>query len=395
MTGEDRWIELLRDLVDVDSGPDASDGVTRVLDRLAVELEALGFVNRRQPAPPGPDTLIAERAGTRAATRVLLLGHADTVFGVGTAAKRPFTIHADGRATGPGVADMKAGLVVMLAGLAALSDEARERLHLRVIVNGDEESGSADSRSIFEEAAAAADIALVFEPGRPPGMVVQARRGAQRYRIHVRGRAAHTGVNPEDGANAIETVAHHVLALQELGRRTAGASVTAVLVSGGARPNIVPDTAWLHIDTRFDDAATETVLSEAILALQGPGPVEGTTTQVEVLDQRPAFVSAGRSTAVVAAFAAAAEELGVPFGTTNTGGSSDGNFVASLGVPTLDGLGAVGAGFHTEAEYVELDTVRGRAALFVRALERLSRGHLQGEGTRSSPPGGPTDRGVG
>lgn len=369
----ERWIDLLRRIVDIDSGPDASDGAHEVMDLLAEEYTALGFATDRLATGLGPDVLHARRPGPPGAPRLLLLGHADTVFFEGTAARRPFTIHADGRATGPGVADMKAGLVVALAALASTPGDVLDRLSIDVLVNGDEEQGSVFSRPHIERLAADADIALVFEAGRSPNTVVVARRGAQRYRLHVTGRAAHTGSNPESGANAIEAVAHHTLAIQQLGRTLQGSSVTAVLVGGGTRPNIVPDAAFLHVDCRFGDAEAGDRIHQAIVGMEGRGPVAGTETEVEVLDGRPAYVGGPAVTELAAVFAEAAESLGMEFGTTATGGSSDGNFASALGVPTLDGLGAVGTGFHTVDEYIEVDTLLPRARLTAGALERLAR----------------------
>lgn len=368
----DRWIELLRRVVDIDSGPDTRDGVHAVMDVFAQEYSALGFSTERQSSGLGPDVLLARRSGREGAPRLLLLGHADTVFFQGTAAERPFTIHEDGRATGPGVADMKSGLVVALAALANTPTAVLDRLSIEVLINGDEEQGSVFSRQRIEHLAAAADIALVFEAGRSPNTVVTSRRGAQRYRIHVTGRAAHTGANPEDGANAIETVAHHALAVQQLGRSLDGVSVTAVLVGGGSRPNIVPEDAFLHVDSRFGSAADGDRVHRAIMAMEGRGPVAGTATEVEILDGRPAFTRSPLVDDLVEVYADASEQLGLEFGTTVTGGSSDGNFTSALGVPTLDGLGAVGTGFHTVDEYIELDTLIPRAHLTAQALELIA-----------------------
>lgn len=371
-TQADRWVGLLRELVNIDSGPDAVGGVHQVLDRLTPEFEALGFTTERRAMADAPDVLIATRPGRSGARRVLFLGHADTVFPAGTVAKRPFTIHDDGRATGPGVADMKAGLVVMLAALAALPTAALGGLHLTVMVNGDEESGSAGSRGAIEAEAEHAELALVFEPGRPPHTAVHARRGAQRYRIQVAGRAAHSGVEPDAGANAIEALAHHVLAVQDLGRRTSGGSVTAVIAGGGSRPNIVPDAAWLDVDARFDTAEVGAAIHAGVLALAETSPVAGTTTRVEMLEGRPAFANAGDDRSLQALFVGAADGLGIPLAFTDTGGSSDGNFAAAFGVPTLDGLGAVGVGYHTADESIELATLASRAVVTAGALERLA-----------------------
>jgi len=374
---DERWLDLLREIVDIDSGPDSPEGAHAVMDRLGEELAELGFTCQRQPTHDGPDVFVAHRpAGRPDAPRILMIGHADTVFFAGAAAQRPFTV-TDGIATGPGVADMKGGLVVQVAGLAAMSEAERDGLDLTIMINGDEEQGSAHSEASFIAASSSADIALVFEPGRPGGMAVHSRRGAQRYRVVVTGKAAHTGVNPEDGANAIEALAHHVLAIQQLGRDIATGSVTAAVMAGGSRPNIVPDAAYVHVDTRNDDDETAARIRQGMMALDGTSPVAGTSTVVEVLDGRPAFLRSEGGDALAAVFAEAAADIGVPFSTVATGGSSDGNFTAGQGVPTLDGLGAVGGGYHTVEEHLEVASIEVRARLCHAALIRLSQQQIR------------------
>lgn len=369
---DQRWIALLGEIVNIDSGPDAAVGAHAVMDRLGAELTPLGFTVERRPTDGGPDVFVGRRPASQAGSpRVLLIGHADTVFFAGTAAERPFTI-TDGIATGPGVADMKGGLVVMVAALAAMDPTDLDRLDVTIMVNGDEEQGSQHSQPHFVVAARDADVALVFEPGRAGGMAVHARRGAQRYRVVVVGKAAHTGVNPQDGANALEALAHHILAIQQLGRDVAHGSVTAAVAQGGNRPNIVPDAAWVHVDARFDDAPTAERIHAGMLALDGTSPVDGTTTTLELLDGRPAFLRSEGADRLIGEFAAAAADLGMPFGTVATGGSSDGNFTAGEGVPTVDGLGAVGSGYHTRDEQLEIASVATRARLLAAALVRIS-----------------------
>lgn len=371
-TDDPRWIELLEAIVNIDSGPDTPEGAHAVMERLGAELQPLGFTTRREPTGDWPDLLVAHRpAADPNANRVVLIGHADTVFFAGAAAERPFTIR-DGVATGPGVADMKGGLVSMVAGLASMAPEALDALDLTVMVNGDEEQGSPGSEPFFLRAADTADVALVFEPGRDGGMAVHSRRGAQRYRVHVSGKAAHAGVNPQDGANALEALAHHVLAIQQLGRDVAHGSVTAAVAQAGSRPNIVPDAAWVHVDARFDDPATAALIHAGMLALDGTSPVDGTSTTIEILDGRPALLRSSTADELIALFSAAAAEIGQSFGTVATGGASDGNFTASKGVPTLDGLGAIGSGFHTREENLEVASLSTRAQLLATALLRIS-----------------------
>ncbi|HSJ29289.1 MAG TPA: M20 family metallopeptidase [Acidimicrobiia bacterium] len=370
---QEEWVSLLGEIVDIDSGPGDHEGIGRVYDVLERELTPLGFTVDRLPTP-GPDLLVARRpGGVDGARRLALIGHADTVFPAGTAAERPFRREGE-RLRGPGVADMKGGLVVAIAGLALAGKDVLDQLDLTVIVNGDEESGSAESRETIERLAPDFDVALVFEPGRPSDGFVVSRRGAHRFDVAVTGRPAHTGVNPHEGANAIETAAHHVLAIQELGRQTPDATVTAVLVSGGSRPNIVPEHARIRVDSRFDHDEAEAAVVAGIRALAGPGPVPGTTTAVTSLDRRPAFQARPEARFLADLVLSVGAELGMDLSGEPTGGSSDGNFTSAAGVPTIDGLGAVGHDYHTPDEYVLAASVSRRAALLGSLLAKLAIG---------------------
>lgn len=363
------WVDLLGQIVDIDSGPGDIAGIGRVYDVLDAALGALGFDSERV-STPGPDVFVARRPGRGNGPRIALIGHADTVFAKGTVQERPFTRDGD-RVRGPGVADMKGGLVVALAGLDLAGPEVLDRLDLTVIVNGDEESGSADSRAVIEELAPGFDATLVFEPGRPADGFVVSRRGAHRFEVAVTGRPAHTGVNPDDGANAIETAAHHILAIQELGRSIPDATVNAVMISGGTRPNIVPEHAAIRVDSRFDNDEGERAVVSGMQALEGPGPVDGTTTVVRSLDQRPAFEARPEAASLARLVLDTGRELGFELTAEATGGSSDGNFTSAAGVPTVDGLGAVGHDYHTPDEFVLVDSIPQRAALLGSLLQRL------------------------
>ncbi|NEE04638.1 M20 family metallopeptidase [Phytoactinopolyspora halotolerans] len=364
------WLSLLEELVNTDSAPGDHTGIEAVYSRLVPVLDRLGLSVRQRATDGGPSVLVARRSGSRThRSRVLMVGHVDTVFDRGTAQARPFRMAGE-RAFGPGVADMKGGLVVMLAALSELGEDAWDGLDLTMVFNGDEESGSPFSRPVIEEMATGRDAALVFEAARPSGAVVTSRRGVARYRLDVTGRASHSGSNPGAGANALETLAHKILGIQQLGRDVDRATVNVVLADGGTRPNIIPPVASVHVDARFDDEAERTV-ERGLQALAGPGPVEGTTTQVTRYGGRPAFPRpfdwlAGE-------YVDAAKTLGLRIETVAAGGVSDANFTAALGVPTLDGLGPSGGGAHTDDEYIEVASLAERASACAVLLSRLAR----------------------
>ena len=292
---------------------------------------------------------------------VLLLGHIDTVWPLGTGARWPFDVR-DGRATGPGAFDMKAGLVQGIHALARLEDLAGVRL----LVTTDEEVGSPTSRTLIEQTAAGMRAALVLEPSAA-GALKSARKGVSMYVLVVHGRAAHAGLEPEKGANAAVELAHQVLALLGAADAAAGTTVTPTVLSAGSTSNTVPATAQVSIDVRVAEPAEQLRVDSVLRALVARTP--GTSLEVRGGPNRPPLPSAS-SAALLARARSAAAALSLPtLLDVAVGGASDGNFTAGVGVPTLDGLGAVGDGAHAEGEYVEVAAMADRSAL-VRELVR-------------------------
>jgi glutamate carboxypeptidase len=297
-------------------------------------------------------------------TRVLLLGHHDTVWPVGTLARWPFDVAGD-RATGPGCFDMKAGLVQLFHALSALPSLDG----VTVVVNADEEVGSPDSRALIEHAARGAVAALVCEPSLD-GALKTARKGIARYRLEVQGRAAHTGLDPSRGANAGVELAHQTLAIARLG--TADTTVTPTVLQAGTTENTVPAAASLAVDVRaYDDAEFDRIDR----AMHGLRPVvPGTRLAVRGHRQRPPLPpSASADLFRLACDVAAEAGLPAPAG-ASVGGASDGNLTAGLGVPTLDGLGAVGGNAHAEGEWVDLAAMPGRTVLLAALVTRILNG---------------------
>jgi glutamate carboxypeptidase len=295
---------------------------------------------------------------------VLLLGHLDTVWPLGSLEDHPFEV-AGGRATGPGCFDMKAGLVQMLHAVGELREPAPP---LTVLVTSDEEIGSPSSRALIEHAARHAVAALVCEPSES-GRLKSARKGVSLYEIEITGRAAHAGLEPHKGVNASIELARQVLAIDRLGDPQLGTTVTPTVLSAGTVSNVVPARGRICVDARaatpeeqarVDHAmrALAPVLPEAQLALRG-GP-----------NRPPMPASASSALVVLAAVAAEAIGLG-SVGHVHVGGGSDGNFTAGVGTPTLDGLGAVGGGAHADHEHVLVDAMPERAALLAELIVRI------------------------
>ncbi|WP_299534834.1 M20/M25/M40 family metallo-hydrolase [uncultured Streptomyces sp.] len=303
--------------------------------------------------------------------RVLLVGHHDTVWPTGSLREHPWSV-ADGVARGPGVLDMKAGLVQMFHALASLPSLDG----VCVLVNGDEEIGSPTSRSLIEETARNCAAAYVLEPAADEhGALKTERKGVARYEIVVHGRAAHAGLEPERGVNAAIEAAHQVLAAAELGVppgfRGPGSgrtTVTPTLVSAGTTVNTVPAAARVSVDVRAPNAAAQHRVDGLIRALSPR--LGGASLEIRGGIRRPPLEAAS-SRALFALAVEAAAELGQqPPRAAAVGGASDGNFTAGAGCPTLDGLGAVGGGAHADTEYVDVTRLVPRARLLARLVAR-------------------------
>jgi glutamate carboxypeptidase len=348
-------VGLLRELVEIESPTGSSEGIRAVGARLAAELEDCGG-----EAHALGDHLRVELPGEP--PPLLLVGHADTVWPVGTLEGMPFRLE-QGRAYGPGAYDMKAGLVVLVEAIRAAGAGRRA---LRVFLTADEETGSRTGRPLLEEAAADAAAALVLEPPTQHGHLKTARKGLARYRLVVRGRAAHAGTSPEAGASAVEELAHQILILKALRNPRRGISVNVGVVRGGIRENVVADHAEAWVDLRVAHAADAPRVEQALRELS---PVlDGTKLELHGGFTRPPLE---RSPGAARLFRKAREHgrrLGLDLGESASGGGSDGNLVGALGVPVLDGLGAEGAGAHARDEHVVVESLPLRAKLLSQLL---------------------------
>lgn len=287
--------------------------------------------------------------------RVLLLGHHDTVWPLGSLDTHPFEV-GDGVLRGPGCFDMKAGVVMALHAVAALAD----RDGVSILITGDEEIGSPLSRGLIEEEAKGCDAVFVLEASADGGALKTRRKGVSLYRIEIEGRAAHAGLEPEKGVNAGIEVAHQILAVAALADPAAGTTVVPTALSAGTTTNTVPAKASVAVDARVWDAAEQDRVDRAIRNLK---PVDG-NARIHIAGgiNRPPLDAKASSELFTLA-----NELGGPLTEAAVGGASDGNFTAGLGIPTLDGLGAVGGGAHADHEHVLVAELDRRTEL-LRAL---------------------------
>jgi glutamate carboxypeptidase len=365
-------LERLGELVGHESPSRDRQALEALARVLAARLEALGAAVCLTATPEGGNTVRARWAAPGAADArapILVLGHFDTVWPRGTLAAQPFRLQ-DGRAYGPGSFDMKAGLVLLEFAMTSIRARGQAlRRPIVVLWTSDEEIGSPGSRAVIEAEARAAAFVLVLEPPLPGGHVKTARKGVGRFELVAEGRPAHAGIEPEKGISAIVELAHQVIRLQGLNDLRAGTTVNVGVIQGGTVVNVVPARAAATIDVRAATAAEAERVEAALRALE---PVlAGARVRVEGGFNRPPMERTPRSAALFAQLRAIGRTLGLDLGEGSTGGGSDGNFTAALGVPTLDGLGVPGAGAHARDEHILTASFPERAALLAQALLEL------------------------
>ena len=365
------YLSDLERLVNIDCGSYTRDGVNQVGRWTADFLSGLGASIESRPDPAGRlgDTVIATFDGPADAPRVLLIGHMDTVFDPGTAAARPFRIE-DGVARGPGVTDMKSGL---LAGVYAIKSLLAERgslpfERLVFVANPDEEIGSPTSSPHIRELATGVDATLVLECARANGDIVSARKGILDFRIEIRGRAAHAGVEPEKGRSAILEAARIVRELHALNGRWPGVTVNVGVIGGGTRPNVVAEFCSLEVDVRGTTRlALETAEAE-IRRIAMATEVPDTSVGFEEMARWWPMERLERSARLVSHAKAVARGLGFDIDDAATGGASDANTTAGMGIPSLDGLGPIGGDDHSPAEYLDVNSIVPRTTLLAGLL---------------------------
>lgn len=369
---QDAILQLTRELVEHESTSRDEKGLNEIAHLVAQKVK---FVASRVNliAAPGFGThfLANFDFGHPPETpHILVLGHLDTVWPRGTLARKPFTITPEGTALGPGIFDMKSGVAVLLSVLEYLKESKLPTRHrVTVLLTCDEEIGSRSSRQLIEETASGAIATLVLEPPVPGGILKTGRKGVGVATINVTGKAAHAGLDPEKGVNAIVELAHQTVRLSELNDFENGVSVTVGVVSGGTTSNVVPASATAKVDFRFWTLADGNRIENIVRNLQ---PVlNGAALDVSGGINRPPMERSEDNLALFETARAAAAELGFELKEQTVGGGSDGNFTAALGVPTLDGLGVDGSGAHAEHENIVVSDIPRRAALIAALLQRV------------------------
>jgi glutamate carboxypeptidase len=357
-------VDLLGDLVAIESPSDDRPSLDRFREKLHSLFGDLGAIEVLEPET---HLRLTVQGQDSAAPHAVALCHYDTVWPLGTLERIPFSLDADGVARGPGCFDMKGGIVVLYFALQALRARGLQPARrLKVLFTSDEEVGSPTSRPLIEKTATGAAVAYVLESPLPGGTLKTARKGTGDFLVRIKGRAAHAGVEPQKGISATGELAHQVLALHALNDYAVGTTVNVGVVHGGTRPNVVAAEAEAHVDIRVETLAEAERIERAIRGLQPNLP--GAILEVDGGLNRPPME---RSAAMGALFEQArrnAAAMGVDLREGSTGGGSDGNFTAAMGVPTLDGLGPEGEGAHAAHEHVLTESFPRRVALLAGLL---------------------------
>lgn len=363
---------LLKTLVEIESPSHDKSAVDRVGAIVAEETRKLGAQVEIIPNQETGDHVLARFESPSPTGRgargegILFLCHMDTVFPLGTLQKTPYREEGD-KIFGPGTLDMKAGIVISLAAIKEAVKQGLER-PVTLLCTSDEEIGSHTSRTHIERLAKESALVLVMEGALLDGSLKTWRKGVGGFDIKVKGRAAHSGGDHQAGRNAIEEMAHLVLAIQKLTDYAKQTTVNVGVIHGGTVSNVVPEEAQIEVDIRvMQPGEWERVEAE----VRNLTPVlDGTTIQVEGRLNRPPMPSDERMKATFEKARTIAMKIGMNLTAGGTGGASDGNFVAPLGIPVLDGMGAVGEGYHSEREYIIADSMEQKARLIAELLKQ-------------------------
>ncbi|GAB4425856.1 MAG: M20 family metallopeptidase [Anaerolineales bacterium] len=356
---------LLKRLVETESPSSDKAAVDRVGAIVADEARRLGAALEIAPVKDAGDHLIA-RWG-RGAGGILLLCHMDTVFPLGTLEKMPYH-ESDGKIYGPGVLDMKSGIVIALEAVERLQTRGGLARRVTLLCTSDEEVGSLTSEQLIVKLAKEAELVLVLESALSDGSLKTWRKGVGEFWVKVKGRAAHAGGNHAEGRNAIEEMAHQVLAIQKMTDYEKGTTLNVGVIQGGTVSNVVPEEAVAQVDVRVMQPGEWERVESEMRALK---PVlDGTSLEITGGLNRPPMPFDQTMKTTFEKIQAIGAEIGLDLKAGGSGGGSDGNFVAPLGIPVMDGLGAIGEGLHSGREFIDADSLEERAGLLAAIIEK-------------------------
>ncbi|HTI14090.1 MAG TPA: M20 family metallopeptidase [Dictyobacter sp.] len=369
---QEEYLQRLETLVNIDSGTGQNAGVDLIMTHLQQWVGELGCAVMLRNSDGFGTNLIARRSGNGNA-RILLVGHVDTVYPAGAVQKQPYELR-DGKIYGPGVLDMKSGVLLGIYALRALLEsDFNAYKEIIFLFNNDEEVGSPASRELIQELAPQVDYALVLEPAGSSSSVTHSRKGTEKYMLEVTGKAAHSGVEPFKGRSAVVELAHKILAIQNLHASFPGVTFNVTRLSSTEPLNVVPDMARCYISMRGFNAHSMNAAAAALEHIVSQSSVPGTQAKlVREGGGRPPYEP---NTGILQLLAMAEEEadaLGVRLKAETKGGVSDANMLVNAGIPTLDTLGPIGGGMHNlELEHLQVSSIPVRGALLVGLLHRI------------------------
>ncbi|MCW8327321.1 M20 family metallopeptidase [Photobacterium sp. SDRW27] len=365
------YLKQLEKLVNVDCGSYTPEGIAVIADVLTPMFEQIGFtvVRHQLDEKAGPCLEITNNPGAEHYD-VMLSGHMDTVFPEGTVATRPMTYDEE-KVYGPGATDMKSGILSAWYALQMLTTEERERLSIVIALNCDEEIGSVYSRHWLESIARKSRQVLVCEASRPTGNLIRSRKGNAKYEIEFHGVASHAGSALAEGVSAIYELSHWSLAIKDMVNLDTGTTMNVGIIEGGMAVNVVPDYAKATVDLRFWNTDEAQAIDERLREMSESPFEKGAKVTVNRLTFKPSMQPTADTQALIRLVSEEAEKLNIVHGWEDAGGGSDGNFTAAVGTPTLDGFGPMGAGFHSDKEYLLIDSIEPRIKLLANVLKRL------------------------
>lgn len=368
---QDELLARLATLVNIDSGSKQVEGINQVVAHLEQWFQEAGFSTTLHPIEPFGNNLVARRQG-KGTARIILVGHIDTVYPTGSAQIQPFSIN-DGRAYGPGVADMKSGVLMGLYALRALIDDGFEDYgEFCFVANNDEEVGSRGSKALLHEVARGMDAGTILEPSRAIEAITQARKGTESFTLEVRGVPSHSGVDPQKGRSAVIELAYKIIAIQNLNALYPGTTFNITRLSSSTLLNIVPDLALCSISVRAYSRQALNEAAEALEQIAASSHVPGTSTKLTHTPGRTPYEATPEIRTLVQLAQSEGEALGLHLSPERRGGVSDGNTLTEAGVPTLDSLGPTGHNTHNlQLEHLDLHTLPLRGALLAGLIRRI------------------------
>jgi glutamate carboxypeptidase len=369
----DKFIDDFQTIVNIDSSSENIEGIEKVARffekrflNIGLDTKLLFLGKDKVPC------LLAEKKEENKPFDIMFLGHMDTVFPFGEVEKRPFSIK-DGKAFGPGVCDMKGGLLIALHVLETLKHKGiLDKLSVCVAFNGDEETGSDASKDWIMETAKKSLRTFVFEPCRPGYRSVLQRKGGGWFYMTAKGQEAHAGADPEMGINAVVELAHQIIKINELNKNDIGTTAQVTVISGGDKINIIPNRAQASIDVRISKREEKKRIEEFFNSLGEDPYLKGSKISVEGYIDRPPMEPGDATKDLWDLIQKTGVNIGLPMAWISTGGCSDGNYTSFAGTPTIDGLGIVGANSHRLDEYADLESIDKMVLLVTKACEQIA-----------------------